>query len=611
MDRSCRTLFCLFALLAAAPSAAGARQSGHPGCDTADACLQQLHQASGDKRGIGPDDEALVERLLSFGPDIVPALVDTLADPNTSAAELAGYALRETKHLDRRFLPQIEAGLDRGLGWLAPALCRMDGDDVAREALARFVVSESAPHNQEAYALKLCGHRAIAPILEAARCSVSCAPDLHQNLASVLADMDEVRAEAAPGLLAIARDATVAPDTARGALQMLGALGADARRTEPELLQLRADRPALAAAIDGALVATGSRAIASIFTKKLTANPDYLTLRDLAETGPAGADAGPVVVKLLDSDNWQLRIAAARTLGFIGYAGAAEPLIRLLDEPTDVRLNWVAAESLGRLQSDAAIPALRITADAHWYPPVRRAAAMAIQHIHQRKAYESRFHPDNFPFEFFDFEHLGRDQASCSKPLLEEKPESKRLKLYTSTAPEKLENLAFETDVVDYRSAAKPEPTAGDKDRVIELTPDTIVEHHTATRQVPSLALRVDGGWLAGSNRGEWGGELAFIADGGVADVLLDENVVDIHRLGDQVVALTGLAHLMSNHGMVYAMRRDASGAWSARPWRALPGAPMESRPVSTGEVLIDVFGGGTVLLRPDGSFRMAPCADA
>lgn len=613
MNRISLALSCTLFLLAAAPSAAAVEPiPGQAGCDTAETCLQRLRQrqVSGNKRQLKADDDALIERLLSFGPEIVPALVDMLADPNESAAELAGFALRETKHLDRRFLPQIKAGLDRGLGWLAPALCRMEGDDVAREAVARFVVSRSAPNNQEAFALKICGRRAIAPMVEAARCANSCPADVHANLAAVLADMKEMRAEAVPGLLAIARDDRVANEVAAGALQMITAVGSDAREREPELLQLRAQRPALTVAIDEVLVAIGSAETGQIFLERLAISPDVVTLHDLAEAGAAGVRAGPAVVKLLDSEDWNLRVVAARTLGFIGYAEAAGALIRRLDDVTDVRLNRVAAESLGRLQSQAALPALRATADTHWYPPVRNAAAQAVEHIEQRKSYESRFHRDDFAFEFFDFEHLGQEQASCSKPLPKRKPESKRRKLYTDHASAKLDTLAFETVVIGYGPATPPEPAADGKNEVIELTPDNLVEHRTPTRQVPTVALRVDGGWLAGSNRGEWGGELVFIADNGSVDRLLAENVEDIYRLGGQIVALTGLAHLSSNRGMVHSVSRDASGDWSVRPWRALPGAPARSWPVKAGEVLIDVASGGTLLLHPDGAFRMAPCAD-
>jgi HEAT repeat protein len=505
MNLASLILSCILALPAAATLPVAAAKNPKPrDCDTANACLQQLRAASGDKSGLDPDDEALVARLLSFGPDIVPALVEVLADPNESAATLAGYALRETQHIDVRFLPQIKAGLDRGLGWLPPALCRMDDDEAAREAVARFLVSKDAPGNQEAYALELCGRRAIPYIVEAARCDVSCSGNVHANLAAVLSRLDEARAEAAPGLLKIASDGTVSDDVAAGALHMIGALSTDARHLGTDLLPLRAQRPALAADVDETLVAIGSPEASQIFIERLATNPDRLALRDLAELGPAGARAGSTVVRLLDSDDRPIRIAAARTLGFIAYAEAAEPLIGLLDDPTDVRLNWVAAEALGRLQSQTALPALRATAQAHWYPPVRNAAATAIEHIEQRKAYESEFHPNNFPLEFFDFEHIGRGQAICKKPLTKATPESKQQKLYAANASRKLKKLAFESVVIGYGPAAEPEPTGDGKIELAVLTPDNMVEHRKSIKQVPSVALRVDGGWLAGSNRGEW-----------------------------------------------------------------------------------------------------------
>lgn len=600
----------LFVSAAFPPSMAIGAEPAKAICETMEACIQRLRDVSGSKSGVDNNDRLLVDRLLSFGPPIVPALVDVLADPNESAAELAGYALRETPRIEMHFLPQIIAGLDRGLGWLAPALCRMDSDEAAREAVARFTVSESAPHNQEAYALRLCAARAIPHIVEAARCRTPCDPALHYNLGSVLADMGEERAAAAPGLMDIAADPNVPRDMATGALHMIGALGEIANSLEPELVNLRKRRPELESAIEDALIGIGSQASGEIYAERLTAAPDYIVLRDLAEVGRAGVGAGPTVVRLLGSEDWNLRLAAARALGYIGYADASQPLIDLLDDPTDVRMNWVAAESLGRLLANDALPALRHVAQRHWYPPVRNAATAAIEHIETRTQYQSELHRRNFALEFFDYEHLGRTQPICEKPLLASASEPTGKKVYASETPGKIEKLAFETVVFSYGPAVEPEPNADGTDEVIELTPDNTIEHRSPTRQVPHVALRVDNGWLAGSNRGEWGGELVFIADDGTQRILLHENVEDIYVMGDQAIALTGLAHLSSNRGVVHALFRDELGDWSTRPWRALPGAPATSWIVETGELLINAASGGTLLLGQDGSFRLAPCAD-
>ena len=168
---------------------------------------------------------------------------------------------------------------------------------------------------------------------------------------------------------------------------------------------------------------------------------------------------------------------------------------------------------------------------------------------------------------------------------------------------------ACDAAVISCGPATEPERIGDGKNEVIVLKPDNVVQHRRPIKQEPSVALRVDGGWLAGSSRGEWGGELVFIADDGPAVVPLDENVLDIHGLGERTVVLTGLSHMGMNNGMVREVSRDASGHWTVRPWRALPGAPSQSWRVETGELLIDVYGGGTLLLHPDGSFRMAPCS--
>ena len=135
-----------------------------------------------------------------------------------------------------------------------------------------------------------------------------------------------------------------------------------------------------------------------------------------------------------------------------------------------------------------------------------------------------------------------------------------------------------------------------------------IVEHRQEIKQVPSLALRVDGGWLAGSNRGEWGGELVYVADNGKSTQLLDTNIEDIYQLGDRYIATAGLAHLSMNNGMIYQLMQTEDGTWQAKEWLMLPGAPDSSWLVETGELLINTIGGGSILLAKNGTMRMAEC---
>lgn len=128
-------------------------------------------------------------------------------------------------------------------------------------------------------------------------------------------------------------------------------------------------------------------------------------------------------------------------------------------------------------------------------------------------------------------------------------------------------------------------------------------------KHVPTVALQVDGGWLAGSDRGEWGGELMFIGDDGSQQMVIEENVEDIYRLGDRYVATVGLAHLGSNTGAVLELRRDADGHWQASPWRVLPAAPQSSFLTRKGDLLVTVYSDTPIVVSPDGTMRMAVCA--
>ena len=86
--------------------------------------------------------------------------------------------------------------------------------------------------------------------------------------------------------------------------------------------------------------------------------------------------------------------------------------------------------------------------------------------------------------------------------------------------------------------------------------------------------------------------------------------VQDIYQLGDRVIALTGIAHLMMNDGVVFELVRDrATGRWTRHPWRILPGAPKASWLRSDGLLQVATVGHGTLLLDQHGQMSMVECA--
>jgi len=579
-------------------------------CETVEACISRITEVLDTKSSPGrsPSSKelAVIKKLLEFGNDAMPAIVGLLENDNKLIARIGAYALRESEQIDELYLPQIVVALDKDISWLAPALAKIGTPKAAKEAVKRFLVSDSAPHNQEAYALKLLGRKAIPFIVNAALCNEPCRDDVYYLLGYALGEMGQEKADAAELLIKIASDASVVSDVSVGALYMISFLGEPGIVIEKQLLALRKQRPFLTNAINNALIGIKSEQASSIYSEILKQNADSYILRNIAELGPKAMNAGPDIVNLLYRDNSELRLSAARTLGYIQYRPAISVLIKLLHESTDVQLSWVIAESLGRMREKSAVDVLTTTSINHWYPPVKDAALKALAHIKSGKRYTSKYHKNSFAFDFFDYEHMSLE--SCKNITLETLPESIDRKIYKSITKEKLKNLAYSTVILSYGANDEEEQTAADPNGIIEVNQNNVVENRQDIQQIPDVALRIEDGWLAGSDRGEWGGELVFIPDSGKVVKLLDENIEDIYKFGERIITTTGLAHLTMNGGMIYELLRDKDGIWFEEPWLKLPASPRSSWFVETGELLINTYNGGSLLLSVDGSMRMATC---
>lgn len=545
-------------------------------------------------------EQALVQKLTSFGNTAVPHLVEMLAYPDIEVAQLAARALRDIDHIDSRYLPQIIKGLDRNLDWLPPALGRIDSPEAAKEAVARYLVSESAPHNQEAYAVKLSGRRAIPYIIDAAKCTTPCSPHDHYFLGRILGEMEEEKSIATKGLVAILKDASTKTEAARGVLRIISFMDPSDVAIEGDLLELRNTHPELNEEIDNALVEIGGDASAEVLTHWLEldskANQRYFILKKIAALGPMACDAGFTVLGLLQDQNWDVRNAAARALGYIEYQPSTRELIQLLEiEEEDVRLSWIAAESLGRMRMPQATGVLSRVSNNHWYPPVRQAAAQALNNLDSGASYVSRDPEKYFGMEFYAYDHLSIDadnRCEIAVPGSTHEPSQEKAPAYIYRSL--LENSACKHSI-RYSNIINPNSANEEAEYILDID-DTPV------------ALRIEEGWLVGTDCGEWGGELAHVQDDGTSTIFLQENIQNIFRVGKRYIAVTGLSHLALTRGIIFDVFQQDNGEWTAKPWRALPRAPETSFMLDTNEVLVKVEASGSILVSASGAMRMAPC---
>jgi hypothetical protein len=89
-----------------------------------------------------------------------------------------------------------------------------------------------------------------------------------------------------------------------------------------------------------------------------------------------------------------------------------------------------------------------------------------------------------------------------------------------------------------------------------------------------SSFLTVDDGYLVGSYRGEWGGNLFWYSNDGKKHYeISDDEVVQFIKREGKNYAIQGLAHLGSSEGSIINIEK-VGGKWTAKEYLKLPKAP-------------------------------------
>lgn len=515
--------------------------------------------------GISHEETKLARMIQAYGPSAIPHLLPLLKGSDRA---FVGYILRDLEGLREEHLETLIDAHRQGAGWIPPAIARV-GTKRAIQYLVDDLKAKPAQHTQVTWALKIAGRKAAVPLVQA----MTAAPvsdDFASVVCVVLRDMGNEAATAVEPLLQVALDKGLAPGVRAHAVRALGCVGSSGQRAIAHLRKVAQEEPSFAASVDQTVVGIGSAEAVPILVDALRKKPEVQVFRRLAEMRSNARDAGPVVVEFLDHADWELRSAAARTLGFIGDRRAIAALIKALGDDDDWHLVIASAESLGRLGAAEAHGPLR-GLETHWFWAVREAARTARSAIAGKHAYTSR--GDNFALEFLDYQHPPRCDPAPGSPLPSLSRGPKELGTH------ELEPLEFDTEVIGY----------GVKGRVVH-----------PTKQRPTCGLRVANGFLVGADRGEWGGELVHMMRRGKPKKLLDENIHGIHQMKFGIVAVTGLAHLILNDGMLFLVTPLKGGGYRATRWKRLPGAPRVSGFTKDGRLLISCSY-GDVIVTPDG----------
>ncbi|MBA3756113.1 MAG: HEAT repeat domain-containing protein [Nitrosomonas sp.] len=366
-----------------------------------------VEQSAEPGNGITSEEIETAKAIQSLGSEAIPYLLPLLKHPNKSIRKLVSFTLRDISGLDESHLGALIETRIKGDGWIPPAIAKI-GTPKAIVFLVDELRKEKQTQTQLTYAFVILGSKGVPYLVELIRNE----PNDYELMESVLFIFGELKGKAESAvdpLIEIITNYKSSEQSKAYSVLALGEIGEQARRSVRVLILLaQYDPKAFTNVVNKSLQSMGTSEAVAGLVGQLNENPSLELFRDIASLRANGRSAGPSIVPFLRNENWDLRVVAARTIGYIGYSQAITELTDLLRTDDDWRLVYVATVSLGRLKALKAVPALTLLSETYWYPPVRKAAKESIEVITKRSENSSKPHHDNFAFEFFEYEDVGR-----------------------------------------------------------------------------------------------------------------------------------------------------------------------------------------------------------
>lgn len=102
-----------------------------------------------------------------------------------------------------------------------------------------------------------------------------------------------------------------------------------------------------------------------------------------------------------------------------------------------------------------------------------------------------------------------------------------------------------------------------------------------------SQCLKVEGGWIAAYNEGEFGSAIYWFSMDGKKKKKLSEHQINAFLCeGDRIFAVEGLAHLSTSHGSMIEIVKE-NGIWMVKEFLPLPSSAEAIARIATGDYAI------------------------
>lgn len=554
MKRIFVTTVLVAAMIAVPHVAAQGQDANHKSLDDYIAELIAAPQSS-------QNEDALRARVVMFGAPAVERLVPLLNHQEARVRREAGVTLAQFMTIDPLYLPMLITADRRGNGWMPRAIAATGTSEALEYLWLAFERDPNPSSNTQVLsALPRFGEQLKARLLSRIdTCRMSTDDKSCEGIHDLLGEL-----RPAYPAWSIAPIAGLVTD---GTNQMMRV------RTLRVLAGLR--HPV---ALEEYQRQLNEIAHAGYGTRSAWQTVELM--RGIAGYGDHARMAGPSIESLLDSRyDLEIREQAALALGRIGYVAAIPSLMgTAVDFEDDWLLAYNATQTLGVLRATKARGLLTRTARSHWHMAVRRSAKRALAWINGDPIPSE---PDEVVAGSNFFRPYGPEHAGYQP----------RWSGSIAGGPLVLASPVDELPIP--RDGARKIGLHGPK---IAIPKDVVLPMQEGGGTV-SLLIPWKGGWLVGTNNGEWGGSLQLV--GATQRVrLATGNVIGGFTWGGRLYILSGLQHLSLDRGRLWEI--DVKAGRLKRDI-LLPAMPAELIVVDRGVVILRTSR-GDVAINPSGA---------
>ncbi|MCF2859186.1 HEAT repeat domain-containing protein [Pseudoalteromonas sp. SMS1] len=570
-------------------------------CRGIEQCIAQIPDIQENVRGSGTVDKSVREALVAYGREALLPLVKVAKESNPNRQAVADSLIAQIQELTEEDFEIIKSVIkhnrlyEMGGVWSYRALGHIGGENVGTFLVEELMRVQTAS-NQIGAAFKHLGADGIPFLIEGLQCFEPCDEDegafdgIRDVFHMLGNELNITDVEYAKQLIKLILDDKVSDAARQVAMSAIGDMA-----KSPKIAQWAYNyaivHPEFVDSVTEALQTMESPLVEHVYFAQLSkeiiagfpSSVHQLPFFDLARLGKVSEKTGRKVVAFLQAPSWEVRVEAALSLGYIGYRQGISELTSLVENPYDWRQSYAGIKALHLLSAQSAIPVIDQVAQKHWYTPLRQYAHEVVRAFNLETPLSTFYQKQTVSEDFFKLMALAEVPPICHTLFFEKVPESVTVKKY-ATKVQPLTAFNYLDPV------CTSEPKYCDVPYLI----------------APIVAAKFQEGWLVGDNRGEFGGELMFFAKGDKPQMILRENIKDVYVIGDAAYAITGLAHGVSNLGMIYKIQPTKQGYVSA-PFYRLPGAPSASWKLKNGSIFIKI-GVGAVVFHPEKGVELATC---